>query len=388
MPLLPPLPTYNSFRTLGSMTNIVGNRRRSRSWVDEDAMHGPKMGDRARESWFLSESSTFDGLGMGGPTMPAIEAAGRVVHAMTPAPGEQTRDIGRSGEDGEEQQLAVKKRQGRNSLQGSKTAPSLATGDEDESHQRGRVRVPAQAHVRTCATYTDLRDILRSTEQRLRDGTSQSPTKTPRSSPTRGHRGGSPTKMTPGSGRSGSSRGVATPSYHSARSNRSTPSPTKRGRGQEQQQQQQQYHHQQQQQQPQEYGEFGEMTPRLRVRNASITSIGSVANSLLLEAAEELDLSSGASSPTRRSEKQWAGQASQHSSPQHQGKRSQQASPQYQKQQHKQQQQYSPQRQQQQQQQQQAPQPAERQAQTAAEPFAPKAIFGRERRVEFSLNAL
>ncbi|PHH82578.1 hypothetical protein CDD83_3222 [Cordyceps sp. RAO-2017] len=127
---------------------------------------------------------------------------------------------------------------------------------------------PARAlSVRPSATDTDLRDILRSTDERLRGAArGQSPVKTPRSSPAK----------TPRSRRSGSGREAGRPG------GRLPPSPTKRGLSASASQQ------------------------NVIAHDASATSVLSAANSLIAEAAEQLELPGGMSSPSRMRGAEWA----------------------------------------------------------------------------------
>lgn len=254
-PVLPPLPTYHSF----DFFNTTG-RKRTKSWVDEDRLHGPKVSKHARESWFRRDSW----LGRV-PTLPSL----------------MTLDSAERGESdgGSEQMIHVQKRASATTgapLMLSRTAPALPmpipSPERQTSPTRGRIRVPAQAHVRPSATDSDLKFILQSTEQRLREGQSQSPTKTPRAT--------SPLKASSPMKTSQSCRTVS--SYHSARTTVTTqiqqqqvavPSPAKRA--------------------------TVHSLPQTHSRNASISSLDSVANSLLAEAAQELELPSGLSSPSR-----------------------------------------------------------------------------------------
>ncbi|CAG9949430.1 unnamed protein product [Clonostachys rosea f. rosea IK726] len=204
-----------------------------------------------RDSWFSKE-----GWLSGSPTLPDLDEPPREKLAQAPP---------------DNQKIEVQKRQA--PINESQTEPDLPSLT---ALPRGRPRIPPLMPIRAYATESDLRDILASTEQRLRDGISLSPEKNSRKSP---KRGGSPTKTgspskTPHSGRtvvSGHSNG------------RMTPSPSKRGS------------------QPP-----GTPTPiRTHSRNASITSIGSVANSLIRQATAELELPGGMSSPSRLRGQEW-----------------------------------------------------------------------------------
>ncbi|KAK0383645.1 hypothetical protein NLU13_9556 [Sarocladium strictum] len=279
-PVLPPilpLPRHHSFR----------GRRRTRSWVNEEEIHGPQIVRRSwRESWFGGEGR----LGRS-PTVPdlnALEAGNgssqqeaRLGHRATASepctpqrrhpmgawespqhfqrhPQAQTPTRNPSLQMPNEGRIEVQKRDDRlqqHQIQATRSAPDL--GEE----YRGRVRMPAQAHIRPRITDTDLRDILHMTEQRLRDGTSQSPNKTtPRTSPS---------KRSP----------VKTPrSYRPV--SRPTPSPSKKTPGTQ--------------------------SNTTQSRNASVSSIGSAANSLLAEATQELELPGGMSSPSRLKGREWS----------------------------------------------------------------------------------
>ena len=284
VPLLPPLPTYNSIRTLaggvgGGGSDGHAGRGRSRTWVDGDALHGPQMGRSARESWFRSDSSVFN---FRSPTLPNFDAAEQgeaqppeaapaaAAAATAAAATDVVKEDGEKREPAEDRKIEVVKRQSRTMIQGSQTVPILATTDDA---QRGRARVPAQSHIRLSFTDFDLRDILWSTEQRLRDGTSQSPTKkTPSTSPVRG---GSPTK-TPVSCRTTSSQGTV----RVRRSDRSTPSPTKGA------------------------AENMSTSQRAHASNESLGSIGGMTIRLIAQSAQYLESSSTHSSPERSPERE------------------------------------------------------------------------------------
>ncbi|CAG9949423.1 unnamed protein product [Clonostachys rosea f. rosea IK726] len=219
------LATYNSF------TNGAGKKERGRSWVDEEALHGPRVRRLSfRDSWFSKE-----GWLSGSPTLPDLDEPPREKLAQAPP---------------DNQKIEVQKRQA--PINESQTEPDLPS-------------LTALPRIFSPRLNSD-----------SRDGISLSPEKNSRKSP---KRGGSPTKTgspskTPHSGRtvvSGHSNG------------RMTPSPSKRGS------------------QPP-----GTPTPiRTHSRNASITSIGSVANSLIRQATAELELPGGMSSPSRLRGQEW-----------------------------------------------------------------------------------
>ncbi|KAJ3519687.1 hypothetical protein NM208_g14024 [Fusarium decemcellulare] len=261
-PVLPPLPTYNSFTFFGGN----GKRGRSSSWVEEDKFHGPKMTRRdslfSRDSW----------LGRA-PTLPSL----------------MMEDDPEKGEPSEqpEQETQVPERPSLEILQRIKTAPELPT--QEQEMQTSPVRASTRSRVRPSVTDSDLHDILRCTEQRLRDGLSQSPTKTPRVSPTKrtpqkiqslrsaSYRN-SPVK-TPRSQKTVSSQ-ESTNTTGTVRMTRVTQSPSKKPAVQ--------------------------ATPtKGHTRNLSISSLGSAANSLLAEATQELGLAGGLSSPSRFKGHQW-----------------------------------------------------------------------------------
>ncbi|EGU87985.1 hypothetical protein FOPG_06651 [Fusarium oxysporum f. sp. conglutinans race 2 54008] len=263
-PVLPPLPTYNSFTFFGGN----GKRGRSSSWVEEDRFHGPRVSRSRRDSLF-----SRDGWLGRAPTIPTL---------MTDDDLEKAQ-----GNQELEQGIKVQKRQSAETLKPSKTAPELPM-PEDEA-QTSPVRAPSRARVRASVTDTDLRDILRSTEQRLRDGTSRSPSKNSRSSPTKRSpqkissvrstpRKNSPTK-TPHSHKTISSED-STNTTGTVRISRIPPSPTKRAT-------------------------IHVVPTDAQSRQVSTSSIGSAANSLIAEATQELVLPGGLSSPSRMRGHQW-----------------------------------------------------------------------------------
>ncbi|EXA41912.1 hypothetical protein FOQG_02295 [Fusarium oxysporum f. sp. raphani 54005] len=263
-PVLPPLPTYNSFTFFGGN----GKRGRSSSWVEEDRFHGPRVSRSHRDSLF-----SRDGWLGRAPTIPTL---------MTDDDLEKAQ-----GSQELEQGIKDQKRQSAETLKPSKTAPELPM-PEDEA-QTSPVRAPSRARVRASVTDTDLRDILRSTEQRLRDGTSRSPSKNSRSSPTKRSpqkissvrstpRKNSPTK-TPHSHKTISSED-STNTTGTVRISRIPPSPTKRAT-------------------------IHVVPTDAQSRQVSTSSIGSAANSLIAEATQELVLPGGLSSPSRMRGHQW-----------------------------------------------------------------------------------
>jgi hypothetical protein len=263
-PVLPPLPTYNSFTFFGGNAK----RGRSSSWVEEDKFHGPRVSRSRRDSLF-----SRDGWLGRTPTIPTL----------------MTDDGLEKAQDSQELEQGIKfqKRQSVETLKPSKTAPELPVPEEEA--QTSPVRAPSRARVRASVTDTDLRDILRSTEQRLRDGTSRSPSKNSRSSPTKRSpqkissvrstpRKNSPTK-TPHSHKTMSSED-STNTTGTVRISRIPPSPTKRAT-------------------------IHVVPTDAQSRQVSISSIGSAANSLIAEATQELVLPGGLSSPSRMRGRQW-----------------------------------------------------------------------------------
>ena len=195
-----------------------------------------------RESWFCRDS-WFGRV----PTLPSVELddaeKGQVDHGM-------------------EQTILVQKRSSVE-VKISQTVQLLPMAKQDDL-SRGRIRVPAQAHMRPSVTDSELRDILWNTEQRLRTGT---PTRTPRSSPVKI----SPSK-TPHSYKSVTSS-VRTDG--TVRITRLNSSPSKRAT-------------------------IHMQLPYTSSRKASFSSVGSAENSLIAEATQELEQPGGLSSPSKK----------------------------------------------------------------------------------------
>ncbi|RSL64108.1 hypothetical protein CEP53_004186 [Fusarium sp. AF-6] len=264
-PVLPPLPSHNSFTFFSGN----GKRGRSSSWVEEDKFHGPKVSRSRCDSLFSRDSW----LGRA-PTLPSLMLDDDLEKGQ---PSELPAD---------QPTTHLMDQQSLETLKPSKTAPELPTPPQEL--QTSPVRIPPLANVRASVTDLDLRDILRCTEQRLRDGSSQSPTKTPRPSPSkrsqkisslRGtpHRN-SPLK-TPHSHRTTSSLDSSN-TTGTVRINRIVQSPSKRST-------------------------IHGMPRPGHSRTVSISSIGSAANSLIAEATQELGLPGGLSSPSRLRGRQW-----------------------------------------------------------------------------------
>ncbi|KAK4067020.1 uncharacterized protein Triagg1_8020 [Trichoderma aggressivum f. europaeum] len=247
----PPLPTHESLPLPERRRTVSRGRKRSRSWVDEDDMHGPRMARskrNARESWFGGDGR----LGMA-PTLPNVDAV----------PEEVEVQVG----------VTLQHPQPR-WLPRSQTEPRMAPVSNPTMHHNGvptgvvsagptRIAVPQPAHVRPSVTDSDLKGILRSTERRLSERKSQSSIKAPRSSAVNG----SPTKTI----RSQDSHS----SHHTTSSGRSSGglrvsgSPPKRG------------------------------PSHTLSGNNSTSTVGSAANSLIAAATQELKLPGGCSSPSK-----------------------------------------------------------------------------------------
>lgn len=288
-PVLPPLPTYNSFLGRGIFLGKGweggsteesnggngsgsgsgsgsggGERPRTRTrmesitdWIDEEALHGPVIKRMSfRDSWFSKDSWMLRS-----PTLPSLVDAIVGSSSKENKEAEQTQQAKQTDSQPHTQPIQVPKRQDK--INTSLTAPELSF--QPKSDGRGRQRVIAQTQnppVRPSATETDLRDILASTEQRLRDGISRSSTK--RITPSRSGRAGTPGRMTPSQSKRNVTTTTGTP----------TPSPSKKTG---------------------------------LSRDASVSSIGSAANSLIRAATEELELEmTGAGSlRRRRGSKEW-----------------------------------------------------------------------------------
>ncbi|KAF4995150.1 hypothetical protein FGRMN_5288 [Fusarium graminum] len=260
-PVLPPLPTYNSFTFFGGS----GKKGRSNSWVEEDKFHGPRVSRSRRDSLF-----SRDGWLGRAPTIPTL---------MTDD------DLEKAQESQElDQDIHVLKRQ---SVERSKTAPDLPL--QEEHMQSSPVRAPSRARVRASVTDTDLRDILRSTEQRLREGSSRSPSKNSRSSPTKR----SPHKIS--SLRSTPRKNSLTRTPHSHKTMSSEDSTNTTGT----------VRISRVQQSPTKRATIHAIPMNAQNRQISTGSIGSVANSLIAEATQELVLPGGLSSPSRLRGRQW-----------------------------------------------------------------------------------
>lgn len=274
-PIIPPLPSYQSF---------VGNRKRSRSWVEEDKFHGPKVSKSLRNSWFKRDSW----LGKA-PTLPSLMLDDTEkgdfddildIHGQKRETNSQQHQQHGQHKQHQPQHQQQHQQQPQPPLETSQTAPEFYSedlGDGLVNRSPTRVQLPVLPPMRASIADTDLHDILRSTEKRLKDG--KSPVKTPNSSPTKG----SPSK-TPHSQKTVSSQSsIGTiGTIGTVRITRMSLSPSKRATIQS-----------------------IPSNAHTHSRNASISSIGSAAHSLIAEATHELVLPGGLSSPSRLRGQQW-----------------------------------------------------------------------------------
>ncbi|KAL7915039.1 hypothetical protein GGI35DRAFT_474738 [Trichoderma velutinum] len=243
----PPLPTHENFQLPERRRTVSRGRKRSRSWVDEDDMHGPRMARNkrnARDSWFGGDCR----LGMA-PTLPNVDAVPEEVEMQTGVPLQhpQPRWLPRSQT---EPRMAP--------VSNSSMHPNVPSGTVPAGPTR--ISLPQPAHIRSSVTDSNLKGILRSTERRLSERKPQSPMKGSRSSAANG----SPTKTT----RSHNSH-KTTSSVRSSRGLHESGSPPKRG------------------------------PSYTRSGNNSTSTVGSAANSLIAAATQELKLPGGLSSPSK-----------------------------------------------------------------------------------------
>ncbi|KAL7795373.1 hypothetical protein V8C37DRAFT_374305 [Trichoderma ceciliae] len=180
-PVNPQLPTHESFQLPERRRTVSRGRKRSRSWVDEDDLHGPKMARNkrnARESWF--------GLV---PTLPNVGTLPEKGHVQAGVPLQhlQSRWLPRSQT---EPRLTP--------MSSSSRPDNLPMGVAPVGGMM--VPKPPPARIRPSATDSNLKGILRSTDRRLSEKSSRSPVKISGSSAVKG----SPPKA-PRSHRTGSS---------------------------------------------------------------------------------------------------------------------------------------------------------------------------------------
>ncbi|KAH7152039.1 hypothetical protein B0J13DRAFT_439121 [Dactylonectria estremocensis] len=269
-PILPvPAPTYQAGGSggggagAGGSADLVGpNRKRSRSWVEEDKFHGPKVSKSFRDSWFKRDSWLAKA-----PTLPSLMLDDAEKGSFDDILDQQ-----------QTQQPPYPP------LNASQIAPAFPTRDlGNGSPSRIQLPVIAPLELSMSMADSDLHDILRSTDLRLRDGKHGSPVKTPSSTPAKT----SPVK-TPHSQKTistqGSIRSIGTVgTAGTVRVTRMTFSPSKRATIQS-----------------------VPAHTHTHSRNVSISSIGSAAQSLIAEATQELVLPNGQASPSRlRSHHQW-----------------------------------------------------------------------------------
>ncbi|KFA46509.1 hypothetical protein S40293_04257 [Stachybotrys chartarum IBT 40293] len=143
-PILPPLPAYH-----GTVESERG-RPLHRAYSEEEeqriaAQRGLREGWFARESWIPKEWQTQS---LAGEERVMIEETWKD-------------DVGK------EQEIHILKRQNRTMLNPSLTEPVISLSAEPP---RGRSRAAAQHRPRPSVSDNDLQDILRSIEQRLKDG--------------------------------------------------------------------------------------------------------------------------------------------------------------------------------------------------------------------------
>lgn len=260
-----PLPTYEGVQLPERRRTVSRGRKRSRSWVDEDDLHGPKIvrnnKRNAKDSWFgrdgrVGMAPTLPNVGM---LVPESEKGYVQVGEQPIAQGPQPRWLPRSQT---EPRLAT--------IPGSPLSPR---DDRSTSVKvvpvplRGlTVPVPQQpthtrpAPIRSSKTDPSLKGILRSTDLRLSQRSSRSPVKASESS--------SAVKVSPTKSTCSSRTGASGRSVQGWRA-------SKRG---------------------------GSFAPS---RNNSTSSIGSAANSLILAATQELEQLGGTSSPSKTRSVHW-----------------------------------------------------------------------------------
>ncbi|KAL7893752.1 hypothetical protein HDV63DRAFT_411696 [Trichoderma sp. SZMC 28014] len=260
-----PLPTYEGVQLPERRRTVSRGRKRSRSWVDEDDLHGPKIvrnhKRNARESWFgrdgrLGMAPTLPNVGM---LVPESEKGYVQVGKQPMAQGPQPRWLPRSQT---EPRLAT--------IPGSPLSPcdnrSSSVDVVPIPLRELTLPVPQQpahtrpAPIRSSKTDPSLKGILRSTDLRLSQRSSRSPVKASESS--------SAGKVSPTKSTCSSRTGASGRSGHGWRA-------SQRG---------------------------GSFAPS---RNNSTSSIGSAANSLILAATAELELLGGTSSPSKARSVHW-----------------------------------------------------------------------------------
>ncbi|KAJ4165659.1 hypothetical protein LMH87_007283 [Akanthomyces muscarius] len=287
VPMLPPLPSYSTFRLWNPKR---ASYRRERGWLDEEAV---AIGGQMLVSVRQRPGSGSGWAGQHPPVLPPVGHRAMRQGLKSMAQGKQ------QPKQQQQQQPPAPPRH----LEDVKQQPTITDYDyvydkHDQPHQPQQQTeeelampaMPGAVHdggsgatedfVRPAAavlarhptrTDSELRDILRSTEQRLRDGDrsrSRSPEKrTPHGSPTKT----STPRSTPG-GRGAARQGA----HHNG-------SPVKYGGV--------------------TYSASG--SGGMGAREGSAASIGSAANSLIAHATEELQLPGGMGSPSRLRGHEW-----------------------------------------------------------------------------------
>ncbi|TFB04199.1 hypothetical protein CCMA1212_004005 [Trichoderma ghanense] len=184
------LPTHESFALPERRRTVSRGRKRSRSWVDEDDLHGPRIARSkrsARDSWF-GAAPTLPSVDAGVLLLPEVveveEDSSRRVHvgAGVPLQHPQPRWIPRSQTE-----------PGLIPMTAAAAASSAYPVDLPAAVGPVRIPAPQAVHMRPSATDSNLKGILRSTEMRLSDRNSRPPVNVSRSSavrgsPTKGHR--------------------------------------------------------------------------------------------------------------------------------------------------------------------------------------------------------
>ncbi|GAO18512.1 uncharacterized protein UV8b_06622 [Ustilaginoidea virens] len=319
---LPPMPSYSSF-SFFFRTPSRKEKAGRRSWVGGDDFPGPPVNHKNARGGVFSRDGWLGHV----PTVPSMTSIAdqedhiydkvsesthvRKNHAQRPY-YEEYRKQQQKQQQKQPEKCHVQNQQRFHAqtdrvvsnFQNSKTAPNLGSPGDFPRGRPSIICVPAQAHIRPSITMTDLdlRNILRSTDERLREGHSRSPTKQPAQPPSTS---GSPVK-TPRARYSSSIRKVE---RRHGKQTPSTPSPAK--------------------------GEPMSTSPR----KASVASISSAATSLIAEATHQLELLGGMCSPSRPRAREWEprekqilspsapGLASPLFTPSHSPKRSPQTSP-------------------------------------------------------------
>ncbi|WYZ38412.1 hypothetical protein EsH8_III_000326 [Colletotrichum jinshuiense] len=203
--------TFNGFSTPSEASSghrRGGHMRKNNSWIDEDAIHGPKVQNDGKRL------SIRDSFILRTPTLPDLllgfkeEPKGQVDQSGYPVQHPQPASL--SSQRGQPQRLSLPRTA---SYEMAEKIAAAARGSVPPSPQQQGPRVVPLPRPRQKTTETDLAEILRSTEQRLQSGTPSnsrpvtrqrgtsvsagSSVRTPQTSPTKSHsptRSQSPTK--------------------------------------------------------------------------------------------------------------------------------------------------------------------------------------------------